>query len=430
MVFSFLPHNLADASRTEPNEVLRIGNAARIACVGQEVDERRKREPSLRKAWMWDGRPRIGRRRCIAPQHVEVDRARPIALVAHTAEVTLDRKQLVDDGDHRKVAHLDEDCPIEEHRLWRPHRLGLEPPRSSQRADARHLRDPVDRLIDDRPTIAEIAAHADHDTHENYSTVRALAFATPAPPVIAALTVVGFVAGLVDAIAGGGGVLTLPALMSAGLPAHLALGTNKGCSTFGTATATATFARKGRLQLSRTILGFLAGATGAMLGARLQLATSPRVLRPVVLVMLIAVAIILTVQRPKKKAEDDVARVPHSVHVATAIALALGLYDGFFGPGTGTFLIVTQVMLLHSTLSEATADAKPVNLGSNVASLLTFAIKGTVVWSIALPMAAGNILGGALGARMAMKGGDRLVRLAVIGVSLMLVAKLTYDLTH
>jgi uncharacterized protein len=251
----------------------------------------------------------------------------------------------------------------------------------------------------------------------------------PSPPVIALLALVGFVAGLVDAIAGGGGVLTLPALLSAGLPAHLALGTNKGCSTFGTAMATATFARKGRLELRRTLLGFAAGAIGALIGARLQLATKPQVLRPVVLVLLIAVAIILTIQRPKKP-EENVVRTPHSVVAATAIGFIFGLYDGFFGPGTGTFLIVTQVMFLHATLSEATADAKPVNLGSNVASLLTFSIKGTVVWAIALPMAIGNVAGGALGARMAMKGGDRLVRLAVIGVSLMLVAKLTYDLTR
>lgn len=251
----------------------------------------------------------------------------------------------------------------------------------------------------------------------------------PSPIVIVALTLVGFVAGLVDAIAGGGGVLTLPALLSAGLPAHLALGTNKGCSTFGTATATATFARKGRLELRRTLFGFLAGATGALVGARLQLMTSARVLRPVVLVLLIAVAIILTLQ-PRKPSDEAVARTPHSANIAGAIALFFGLYDGFFGPGTGTFLIVTQVMFLHATLSEATADAKPVNLGSNVASLVTFTLKGTVVWSIALPMAIGNVAGGALGARMAMKGGDRLVRLAVIGVSLMLCAKLTYDLTR
>jgi len=259
----------------------------------------------------------------------------------------------------------------------------------------------------------------------------AASFTAPGPAVIVALALVGLIAGLVDAIAGGGGVLTVPALLAAGLPAHLALGTNKGCSTFGTAMATATFARRGRLERTRTLLGFGAGALGALLGARLQLAVSPRALRPIVLVLLIVVAVIMTVQRPKKLEPGGVLqRTPHSVHLATAIALSFGVYDGFFGPGTGTFIIVTQVALMHATLSEATADAKPINLGSNVASLATFAWKGTVIWTIALPMALGNVIGGALGARIAMKGGDRVVRLAVIGVSLMLVAKLTYDLTH
>lgn len=240
---------------------------------------------------------------------------------------------------------------------------------------------------------------------------------------------VGLLAGLVDAIAGGGGMLTLPALLAAGLPPHLALGTNKGCSTWGTAMATATFARKGRLQLARTLFGFLAGAAGAVLGARLQLAVDPKALRPIVLALLVVVAVVLTVQRPRVRDESFVVP-PRSLTLATAIGLVLGVYDGFFGPGTGTFLIVAQVGLLHATMSEATADAKPVNLGSNVASLATFALKGTVVWQIALPMAVGNIVGGALGARIAMKHGDRVVRLMVIAVSLALIAKLTWDLVR
>lgn len=251
--------------------------------------------------------------------------------------------------------------------------------------------------------------------------------AAPGVLVIGALALVGLLAGLVDAIAGGGGMLTLPALLAAGLPPHFALGTNKGCSTWGTAMATATFARRGRLRLNRTLLGFLAGAGGALLGARLQLALDPKTLRPIVLGLLVVVAIMLTVQRPRPPADPD-AIPPRSLLVATLIGLSLGVYDGFFGPGTGTFLIVAQVALLHATMMEATADAKPVNLGSNVASLVTFAVKGTVVWKIALPMAAGNIVGGALGARIAMKGGDRVVRLTVIAVSLALIAKLSWDL--
>ncbi len=254
------------------------------------------------------------------------------------------------------------------------------------------------------------------------------ALASPSPAVILALTAVAATAGLVDAIAGGGGVLTVPALLAAGLPPHLALGTNKGCSTWGTAAATVTFARKGRLRARRAMLGFAAGGVGALLGARLQLAFDNDALRPIVLVLLVVVAIALALKRAPAGASPTARARP--VVLASAIALALGVYDGFFGPGTGTFLIVAEVTFLHATLSEATADAKPVNLGSNVVSLATFALSGTVLWRVAIPMALGTVLGGALGARIVMKGGDRLVRLVVIGVALLLVAKLSVDLVR
>jgi len=251
------------------------------------------------------------------------------------------------------------------------------------------------------------------------------------PTVIVLLAAVALVAGAVDAIAGGGGMLTVPALLATGIPTHLALGTNKGVSTWGTGAAALTFGRAGRLTGARASRGFLGGALGATLGAQLQLAFSPKALRPIVLVLLVIVAIVLAVHRPRAREIDDETRSnARTAALAFAIALVIGAYDGFFGPGTGTFLIVAHVSMLAATLGEATADAKAVNLGSNVASLVTFAVKGTVLWKVALPMAAGNILGGAIGARIAIKGGDRLIRILVIVVSLSLVAKLAIDLAH
>ena len=245
---------------------------------------------------------------------------------------------------------------------------------------------------------------------------------------IALLALVAFVAGVVDAIGGGGGLLTLPALLAAGLPPHLALATNKGCSTWGTAAATATFARAGKLRADRATVGFVGGALGAVAGARAQLAFSPAALRPIVLVLLVIVAVVLVVHRPRPRGAapigDGAAWLPF------AIALTLGAYDGFFGPGTGTFVIVAHATFLGATMGEATANAKAVNLGSNVASLATFAWRGTVLWAIALPMAAGNVIGGVLGARVAVRGGDRVVRLVVVAVSLALVAKLAVDLVR
>ena len=248
----------------------------------------------------------------------------------------------------------------------------------------------------------------------------------PSVTVIAALTAVATLAGFIDAIAGGGGVLTVPALLMAGLPPHVALGTNKGCSTFGTTAATWTFARAGKLGVREAATGFLGGGLGAIAGAHLQLSLSPAVLRPVVLVLLVLVALALALHRPVESKTD----APRGALAAFAIALVMGTYDGFFGPGTGTFVIVLHVTLLGATLSGATAAAKPVNLGSNVASLVTFALRHTVLWSVALPMAAGNIVGNTLGARLAVKRGDRLVRGMVIAVSLALVVKLGVDLVR
>jgi uncharacterized membrane protein YfcA len=174
-------------------------------------------------------------------------------------------------------------------------------------------------------------------------------------------------------------------------------------------------------------MGFACGGSGAIAGARLQLAFSPAALKPVVLVLLTVVAAVLAIPRKKPAGTLDAAGDAGTVGPAL-LALVLGVYDGFFGPGTGTFLIVGAVALFGVTMARATADAKAVNLGSNVASLVTFAVRGTVVWGVALPMAAANMAGGALGARLALKGGDRVIRLAVIGVSLAIVAKLGFDL--
>jgi uncharacterized membrane protein YfcA len=242
---------------------------------------------------------------------------------------------------------------------------------------------------------------------------------------LAGLTGAAFVAGAIDAIAGGGGLLTMPALLVAGVPTSLALGTNKGCSAWGTAMAAWTFSRAGLLSRARFFSGFAAGAVGGFLGARAQQLVPPKTLQPLVLVMLVAAAIVLLKLRPKERALD--ARPTHPAR-AFAISAAIGAYDGFFGPGTGTFLILANVSMLGLTMREASADAKSTNLGSNVAALITFAIGHTVVWAIALPMALGNILGGRLGARLAIKRGDGLVRAAAIGVSLALVAKLAWTL--
>ena len=230
-------------------------------------------------------------------------------------------------------------------------------------------------------------------------------------------------AGTVDAIGGGGGLLTVPALLAAGLPPHLALGTNKGQSVFGAAAALVRFSRAGLVPFHRARWTFPLGFIGALAGARLVLWMRPEVLRPLVLVLLVAGAV-LVLLRPRVKG----GRAPSAaIAPAAALALATGAYDGFFGPGTGTLLIVGLAGLLHLPLQQASAEAKAVNFASNLAGLLVFAARGTVVWHTALPMAAGQLLGGWLGAHLMVRGGERIVRWVVLSVVAALLLKLSFD---
>jgi uncharacterized protein len=239
--------------------------------------------------------------------------------------------------------------------------------------------------------------------------------------LVLGLALVAFVAGAIDAIAGGGGLLTVPALLFTGLPTHLVLGTNKGQSVFGSLAAALRYRRAGLLALRTSWPSFVLGFVGSLVGAWLVLLLAPAVLRPVVLVMLPAAAALVLV-RPRGTTR------PRKAHWGLAIALAIGAYDGFFGPATGTFLILAYVGLLGIPPTQASANAKVVNFASNLAAFMLFAARGVVVWHIALPMATGQIAGGWLGAHVALRAGDRLVRAAVAVIALAMVVKLVLDM--
>ena len=247
------------------------------------------------------------------------------------------------------------------------------------------------------------------------------------PVTLVLLLLAAFVAGFIDAIAGGGGLITVPALLAAGLPPHLMLGTNKGQAVWGSGAAMVRFARARMLDRVRAPWTFAAGFLGSTGGAALVLVVSPEVLRPVVLALLVGVALLLTFQPPLHPTPRD-----HSPAVARgilmALALGLGFYDGFFGPGTGTFLIIGTVLLLGIPLANASAEAKVVNFASNLAAFLVFAAKGVVVWHIALPMAVAQFAGAWSGSHVAIRGGDRLVRWVVLAVVVALSVKVGWDL--
>jgi uncharacterized membrane protein YfcA len=243
---------------------------------------------------------------------------------------------------------------------------------------------------------------------------------------IVLLTLAAFGAGTVDAIAGGGGLITVPALLTAGLPPVEVLGTNKGQSVWGSAAALVTFWRAGRVDKKQAALTFPLGLAGSMVGAAIVSALDKQLLRPIVIGMLIGAAVLLVIKKPTR--DQD---VPQSKPlIAAALALAVGAYDGFFGPGTGTFLIVGFVTLCGRSLVHASADAKVVNFASNLAAVIVLGYHGYIHWDIALPMAGGQLLGGIIGAHFAMRGGDRVVRILVLCVSLTLVVRLGIDLVR
>jgi uncharacterized membrane protein YfcA len=246
---------------------------------------------------------------------------------------------------------------------------------------------------------------------------------------VAWLAAAALLAGTVDAIAGGGGLITLPALLLAGLPAQLALGTNKGQSVFGALASLLGYARAGRVDGPRARLAFPAALVGSAVGAWLVLRARPEVLRPVVLALLLAAAAVLAV-RPLLPATR--AAVPDRFRALAVVGTAalIGCYDGFFGPGTGTFLIVAFTLLFAAPLVSASADAKVVNFASNLAAVALFALRGNVLWRIALPMAAGQLCGGWLGAHLAIRTGNALVRWIALGVCLALLVKLGLELRN
>lgn len=251
--------------------------------------------------------------------------------------------------------------------------------------------------------------------------------------LLAALVVAAFVAGFIDAIAGGGGLVTVPALFVAVPDARVALGTNKGQSVFGALAALAAFWRGGQVDRRRALPTFLAASAGALAGAKLVLSLRPEALRPLVLGLLVVVAASFALRSRARTGASTRPRgwrlaAAHPLAAAGVIGFVLGVYDGFFGPGTGTFLIAAYAAVLGDDLTRATANAKVANFASNLASVAAFAVAGKLRYDLALPMAAAQLVGGWLGARSAIRGGERFVRAGVLLITGALVVRLAYQL--
>jgi uncharacterized protein len=226
--------------------------------------------------------------------------------------------------------------------------------------------------------------------------------------VLALLALVGFVAGFVDAIAGGGGLLALPSLLLAGLDPVSALATNKLQGTFGTASATHTFWKKGLLHPRQHIGEIISVLIGSALGVLAVRFVSTDMLRAAMPVVLIAVALYFAFS-PNLSNLTRPAKLPLAVF-SFCIAPAIGFYDGIFGPGTGSFFMLALVALFGLGIVEATGRTKLLNFTSNISALIMFALGGKIIWVIGLTMGVAQLIGAQIGARLAIANGAKIIR--------------------
>jgi len=239
-------------------------------------------------------------------------------------------------------------------------------------------------------------------------------------------------AGFVDAIAGGGGLIQLPALLVAAPKLSIAeiLGTNKLSSIFGTTSAAFAYSKKARPDLATALPMALSAFVGAAAGASVATRIPTAYFKPVILVLLVIVGL-YTWRRPSLGELEALRFSGHrNTALASVVGLVIGFYDGIFGPGTGSFLIFVLVGLLGYAFLKASATAKIVNVGTNAAALLVFGIHGAILVWLGLFMAICNVAGSVVGARLAIKGGSALIRKVFLGVLTLLVLKLAWDTFH
>jgi len=242
---------------------------------------------------------------------------------------------------------------------------------------------------------------------------------------VAILAGIAFIAGLVDSIAGGGGLLALPALLIAGLDPVAALATNKLQGTFGTGSAVISYARQRHINFRSSLPMVAATFVGAVLGV-LAVAIAPvRLLSAVLPLLLIAMAVYFVLSR-RLSNEDARPRISRR-RFGLTLAPGLGFYDGVFGPGTGAFYLLGFVTLLGYGVVRASAHTRLLNFTSNVASLLAFALSGKIVWVVGLAMGAGQFLGAQLGTRLAIAHGARIIRPLLVAVCCAMAVKLLLD---
>ena len=240
-----------------------------------------------------------------------------------------------------------------------------------------------------------------------------------------------FLAGFVDAVAGGGGMISLPAYLLVGLPVHIASGTNKVVNATGTALASWRYYKTGNMDFRLAVVSAVGALAGSTIGTRIALYLDAAVFQTIILVALPLVALILFFKKDFGK-EGSLPQRSWSRNANMAASFAIGLviggYDGMVGPGTGTFMLMAFTLVLGMDLLTATGCAKVGNLASNVASAAVWILNGQVLWSLAVPAAACSMLGSYFGTKFAIRGGAKKIRGMIFMVLGLLFIKLLLDL--
>lgn len=238
------------------------------------------------------------------------------------------------------------------------------------------------------------------------------------------LCMAGFLASFVDSIAGGGGLISVPAFMLAGLPPHMVLGTNKFSATAGSFTSSLQFIKSGKANFK--LLKYLIPFTfiGSMLGVRAVLHIDQKFLNVLVLILIMFIGIYTLFSKSLGLKDNFQGLTNKNIILGIFLALSLGFYDGFFGPGTGSFLVFGFINIFGFNFVSSSANARILNFVSNVTALVLFALSGKINYSIGLPVALSMIIGAKLGTTVALSKGSRLIKPIFVTMSLAVAVKM------
>ncbi|HEX2606271.1 MAG TPA: TSUP family transporter [Flavisolibacter sp.] len=247
---------------------------------------------------------------------------------------------------------------------------------------------------------------------------------------IVILCLVAFLAGFVDAIVGGGGLIQTPAalVLLPSLPVASVIGSLKIPSFSGTSLATVQYLKKVQINWKLVTVICTIAFFASFAGSQLLTLVSNQFMKPVLLVVLTGVAIYTFTKKNFGQAQEKNHSAKRALWLAVLISLVIGFYDGFIGPGAGSFLILAFVSLLGFDFLHASAHAKLVNLATNLGSITLFLLKGKIIWMLALPMAVSNAAGGAIGANLAIAKGNKFIRLFFGFIVIATLLRFTYDI--